>query len=138
MLPVFRRFSKADMPTAPNWIINLINPLNKFCEGTVNLLNNNLEIGTNVQGQKYSTSFITPSDYATGGFPLITFSYNGNNQPNCLLIGSLVRNDGATILTSYSITDWIANINVHPIQISVKYIAGLTINTRYNILLLAL
>ena len=39
MLPVFRRFSKADMPTAPNWIINLINPLNKFCEGTVNLLN---------------------------------------------------------------------------------------------------
>ena len=137
-LPVFRRFSIADMPTAPNWIVNLLNPLNVFCEGTVANLNKNLTIGANVQGQKNSTSFTTPADYATGGFSPITFVYNSNGQPNCLLIGSLTSNDGTLLLNPYSITSWSANINVSPIQVSAYYIAGLSASTKYNITLLAL
>ena len=132
-LPVFRRFSQADVPTAPNWINNILAPLNVFCEGTVQNLNKNLTIGDNVQGQKYSTSFTTTANYATGDFTPISFAYSSNGQPNCLMIGSLTRNDGTTILTPVSVTSWSSNINVSPIQITVNYIAGLTASIRYNV-----
>ena len=138
-LPVFRRFSQADVPTAPNWINNILAPLNVFCEGTVSNLNKNLTIGANVQGQKYSTSFTTAADYTTANtFPSITFVYTSNGQPNCLLIGSLTRNDGTLITTPYSITSWQANINVNPIQITVFFIAGLADSTGYTVTLVAL
>lgn len=137
-LPVFRRFTVQDIPTAPNWIQNVLNPLNVFCEGTVANLNKNLTIGENVQGQKFSTTFATPADYASGGFTPMTFLYTSNGQPNCLLIGSLTNIDGSMLLLPYSITAWSANINVSPIRISVNYIAGLTYSTKYKVTILAL
>ena len=67
-LPVFRRFSIADIPSAPSWLESVFPPLNLFCEGTINALTKNLVIGQNVQGGKYSTQIKTPSDYISGGF----------------------------------------------------------------------
>jgi hypothetical protein len=135
MLPVFRRFSQADFPTAPDWLSGVFNPLNVFCETAVQTLNKNLTIGQNVQGQKFSTQFTTLATYATGEFTPISFAYNSNGQPNCLLIGNIY---GGSILTPISITSWSLNINVNPAIVTVNYIAGLAPSTKYNIVLLAI
>jgi hypothetical protein len=132
MLPVFRRFSQADVPTAPNWITNIFGPLNTFCEQTVQTLNKNLIIGQNVQGMKYTTSFTTLSTYSTTFTP-ITFQYTGGGQPNCCLIGQITRSDGAVITTPAMISNWYLNINTSPYTVTINYIAGLTANTKYNI-----
>jgi hypothetical protein len=123
-LPVFRRFSIADYPTAPSWLAGVFNPLNIFCETTVQNLNKNLVIGQNVQGMKYSTSFTTLATYIGGG------------QPDCCLIGNISKADGTIILNPVSITSWNSNINVSPTQIRVDYIAGLDASSKYNITLL--
>lgn len=132
-LPVFRRFSLQDIPNAPNWITNILTPLNLFCETTVSSLNKNLTIGTNVQGQKFSTSFVTPSDYLTGGFPTLSFAYTGGGQPNCLMIGSIERSDGTQLLNVVSVNSWFLNINQSPAQVTINYIAGLSVSTKYNV-----
>ena len=137
-IPVFRRFTQSDIPNAPNWMMTILNPLNIFCEGIVSSFTQGLTIGQNVQGQKYSTSFRTPADYTTGGFPSIIFSYTGGGQPTCLMIGSLTRNDGTLILLPYAITNWTLNINSTPTQIRINYIAGLDASTQYNMTFIAL
>jgi hypothetical protein len=132
-LPVYRRFSIQDIPNAPNWAEQVFVPLNLFCETSVAAMNKNLTIGDNVQGMKYSVSFVTPADYATGGFNTIVFNYTSNGQPNNLIIGSIARNDGALMLSPISINKWTLNINTSPAKVTVDYIAGLAASTKYNV-----
>ena len=137
-LPVFRRFSIADIPNAPNWIANILNPLNTFCEQVVQMFTKSLQIGQNVQGSIYAAQFTTPTNYASGGFPTLTYQYNGGGTPTNLLIGQIATADGSPLLTPVSINSWTLNTNVNPAQINVNYIAGLTASKKYNITLLAL
>jgi len=132
-LPVFRRFSLQDVPDAPDWIEQIITPLNLFCETTVTSLNKNLTVGENVQGAVYSTSFTTLTDYATGGFTPIVFSYNGGGQPKNVIIGNLNRVDNEKILTPFALTSWNLNINTSPFRVNIVYIAGLAVGVRYNV-----
>jgi len=130
MLPTFRRFTQSDVPTAPNWIGQVFNPLNVFCEQTVQTLNKNLTIGQNVQGQKFSTSVTTDGSSA---FNPVTFQYTGGGQPNCCFIGQILRADGTLITSPMSITSWFLNINTNPYTVTINYIAGLSASTKYNI-----
>lgn len=134
-VPTFRRFAVSDYPTAPNWLGGLFNPLNVFCEQTVSGLNKNLSIGQNVQGQKFSTSFTTLADYATGGWTPINFAYNGTGTPDCLMIGNISKASVAAgmILKPVAITDWNLSTNYIPYQATINYIAGLDPSTKYNI-----
>jgi hypothetical protein len=132
-LPVFRRFSIQDVPDAPNWIEQIITPLNLFCETTVNSLNKNLTVGENVQGAVYSTTFTTLTDYTTGTFTPIIFSYNGGGQPKSVIIGNLNRVDGELILTPFALTSWNLNINTSPFKVNIVYIAGLLPAVKYNV-----
>ncbi len=134
-LPVFRRFSQADYPTAPEWLAQMFGPLNVFAETTVTSLNKNLTIGENVQGLKFSTSFVTDG---TGVFTPIIFQYNGGGQPDCCIIGKILKADGTAITTPNSITNWYLNINSSPPQVIVNTIAGLDIDTKYNITFLVI
>lgn len=133
MLPVFRRFSVGDYPTAPDWLGQMFNPLNTFAETTVQNLNKNLVIGTNVQGQKFSTSFTTTAGYATGEFTTITFAYTGGGQPDCCLVGRINNDDGTLITDPVTVTDWFLNLNRSPFQVTIGYVAGLQPSTRYNV-----
>lgn len=137
MLPIFRRFSRADIPNAPNWIDNVLTPLNSFCEQTVQALNKNLVIGENVQGMKYTAEFTTLSTYATTFSP-ITYRYTGGGRPNCCMIGQISKTDGTLITTPASITDWYLNVNTSPYTVTINYIGGLSPSTKYNITLVVL
>jgi hypothetical protein len=138
MLPVFRRFNKGDLPAAPNWIENIFNPLNVFCETVTTTLTKNLTIGENVQGQKFTVTFTTLPTYTTGDFTPIRYNYTGGGQPNCLMIGNISRTDGTLMLLPPAVTGWSMNINKNPFLITINYIAGLDNSTQYNITLVAI
>ncbi len=137
-LPVFRKFSQEQVPGAPAWVENVFQPLNTFCDGTVQILDKNLVIGINVQGQVYSTQFTTPAGYATGSFNKIQLSYNGGGRPQCLILGSINAQDGTPIITACSVSNWTLNINVNPALINILYIAGLAASTTYYATFVAL
>lgn len=132
MLPVFRRFNQQDIPTAPNWLGYVFNSLNVFAEQVVNTLNKNLVIGENVQGQKYSVTFITLPTYGAGDFTPITLQYKGGGQPTCLLLGQLLNADNTPAGVVSNITNWTLNLNRNPYIITVNYISGLTPSTKYT------
>ena len=127
-LPVFRRFASSDVPTAPNWINNIFNPLNIFCEQTVDALNKNLVIGENVQGQKFSYTFTTDPYYSTGTFTAIKLQYTGGGNPSCLLIGQVVG-----VLASTPFVSWSLNLNTNPYTVLISNISGLQNSTKYTI-----
>jgi hypothetical protein len=136
MLPIFRRFSRQDAPMAPEWIDGVFGPLNVFCETTVQTLNKNLAVGTNVQGQKYTTSFTTDSSGLLS--TSITFKYTGGGQPDCCIVGRIVAADGSPVTTSVVVSNWSLNINTAVPTVVVGYISGLVANTKYTITLLVI
>ena len=138
MLPIFTRFSKADIPNAPDWISVILDPLNIFCETVVNLLNKNLKIGQNVQGMIYSTSFTTPSDVGLAHNPWIVFNYSGNGTPSCVLIGQVTLSNGDPINDPILVKQWRLNQNKSPYQIEIVDLYNLMNNATYNITFLVL
>lgn len=137
-IPVFRRFTISDYPNAPDYMAQMFTPLNTFCEQTVSILNRNVAIGENVQGQKFQVRFTTDANYATGTFTPILFNYTGSGQPDQLLVGRVNNVSGATILTPVTVTNWFLNINKSPAVITINYIAGLAANETYVVSLIAL
>lgn len=135
MLPLFKRFSVGDYPTAPDWLAYMFNSLNNFGETTVQTLNKNLIVGENVQGQKYSTSFTSNT---LSEITPITFQYTGGGQPDCCLIGQITKNDGTTITTPIAITDWSLNINTTPFLVTIRYLSVLEPSTKYNVTFLVI
>jgi len=137
-VPIFRRFNIQDVPGSPSWVEGIFQPLNTFCDSTVNIMNGNLAFGENVQGQKYTVKFITPSDYATGGFTTIQLPYSSNGRPNCLMLGSINTTDGTIITNATSISSWFLNNNQTPALINILYVSGLAADTNYIMTAIAL
>jgi hypothetical protein len=138
MIPTFRRFTLDDFPDAPDYLNSVFDPLNLFAEQTVQVLTKSLVIGENIQGQKYQTSFSTGANYTTGTFTPIVLPYIGGGSPNICLIGRIIDQSGATILTPVSITGWYLDTNKSPATIVISYIAGLGNSKKYQVNILAL
>lgn len=138
MLPVFRRYSISDYPKAPEWLSQFFQSLNLFSETTIQTLNKNLTIGQNVQGMKYTTTFTTAANYESGVFQPIVFSYLGGGQPDCCLLGQIVRTDTLPNQFQITVSDWYLNINTNPFRVTINYIAGLLPETTYTATFLVL
>jgi len=140
MIPVFRRFSQADVPTAPNWIAYIFSPLNTFCEQVVQALTKNLVIGENVQGMKYTFSFTTgtPPGPGFGIFTPMKFLYTGGGRPDCLIIGNISRADGVPLQWSVPQITWDLNLNTNPYTINITNIGNLDANVRYTVTVVVL
>jgi hypothetical protein len=137
-LPVFRRFNTYNVDQPPAWLDDVFDPLNTFCEQTVNLLDKNLIIGDNVQGMKYTYTFNTLPTYTTGGFSPIIFNYTSNSQPSCAVVGKVVKSTGIPMLTAVTVSDWTVNLNKSPYQIVINYVTGLENSATYTITFLIL
>ena len=141
MIPVFRRFSQADVPTAPNWIAYIFSPLNTFCEQVVQVLTKNLVIGENVQGMKYTFSFTTgipPGGIGSGVFPPVKFLYTGGGQPTCVIIGQITEEGGLGPILSAPAIAWNLNINTNPYTINITHIGSLDISKKYTVTVVVL
>jgi hypothetical protein len=136
MIPVFRRFNISDYPTAPDWVNPFFNSLNVFAETTTNTLRQNLILGENVQGQKFTTEINTDgSSLLTAP---VTLNYTGGGRPTCCILGQITKADGTTIVSPVSITDWFLNLNRDPAVVTIRHIAGLAANAKYTITLLVI
>ena len=139
LLPTFRRFTQADVPTAPNWVNAIFNPLNVFCEQTVQAFKQGLTIGENVQGMKFTTTYTPLVTYpATADFVPITFAYTGGGRPDCCLVGQAVRADGIIQAEPLQVVNWYLNLNTNPYTVVIKYISGLQYPTKYTITFLVI
>ena len=135
MIPVFRRFSQADVPTAPNWINAIFNPLNVFCEQVVQALTKNLVIGENVQGMKYTFTFTTgvpPGGGGEGVFTPIKFQYTGGGRPSCLMLGQITNSTSSLISYSMPSIEWNLDVNTNPYTINITNMHSLNQNVRYT------
>lgn len=135
-VPDYRKLRLSDVPGAPNWLGNVFSNLNLFGEQIQSLFATGTDISL-IQGQKYTSTFTTPSNYATGGFQQIKFNYNGNGSPNCFQIGNIAKGDGTLILSPVTVTSASFNQNTSPPQILVNYVAGLAASTKYTLTVVA-
>ena len=130
-----RRINIEDLKGAPNWVPPMVSTINLGNEDLVRAVNGRLVVGENINGLVTTVTFTTPSDYATGGFPALQFSYTAAIRPSCLLIGSI--SGPSPILSPTSLT-WSYNNSVTPNLVRVTYVAGLAASTTYTMTLLAL
>lgn len=137
-LPEFRRLNVEDLRGAGPWVSTLINPINTFNEQVYNLLNKQLQIGPNVSGMVFTTTFTTRSDYATGGWVPIVFNFTGSVAPTSCLLGSIDKTNPAGLILEATSLIWSFNINTSPAQVSIDYVAGLAASTTYQATLLLL
>ena len=134
----YRRIAMEDLKGSPPWISTVINPLNLFFEQSTSLVNGNLSIGDNVSGQITQATFITPTNYSTGGFPQVSFSFTGKAAPKVCSIGKIQQiKPIGTILTAQSV-QWSFSNSTNPPHINIEYIAGLIPATTYTVTFLVL
>lgn len=64
-LPIYKRINREDLKDAPDWIGNLLYPLNQVFETVYNTLNRNLTFTDNVLSFQKTIQFTTKSDYVS-------------------------------------------------------------------------
>lgn len=133
--PDFRRVLRDDIPDAPNWVDPIIGAYNIFMEQSYSLFNKNLSIGDNVTGKIVSITFTTPSDYLTGGFNNLRFSWEFSKVVDTITIGKIEKYSGGTILSPVTVTSW---SQPNSSTVTVSYIAGLAASTKYTVKLLVM
>lgn len=116
----------------PEWVSNLLTPLNSFMESVYTILNKNISFD-NLNCKVFKYTFTTDSGYTGGTWSNITFQSGiiGKTTGVILLSAVNMTNTSSVSLLSKSI-EWTEQEN----NIVVKYIAGLANSTKYNITLL--
>lgn len=133
-----RRLSLGDLPSAPSWMQTVVSTFNLFNQDALNAVNGRLTIGDNLNGQVNTVSFVTPANYAAGGFPAVSFQYKGKFRPSSLILGDISQTKPiGTILLATSL-QWSYNNNVDPPVITVTYVAGLAPSQQYSATFIAL
>jgi hypothetical protein len=131
----FRRVAIEDMKGAPDWVSVIINPVNLFMEQCSALINGRLTFGSNVSGMVNTTTFTTPSTYATGGFNAFSFNFTGKARPSACIIGSITQTSPSAVILTPTAVQWSFNNAVNPPQVNILYVAGLLPNTTYSLTL---
>lgn len=128
VLPAIKKITRADLgKDAPDWIDNLLQPLNAFIEQIYTSFNRNITLPENVASQIISVEINTTANYSTGEFPSINFKRTLAKKTNLLLIGKAVESQNSLFLTGVFPT-WDDNNG----NISIKYISGLSNSKTYN------
>lgn len=134
-LPPVKQILREQIKGAPDWISQLLFPLNRFMLSVYNDLDGGLTTENMVE-QKQVITFTTPSS----GFTPVTFSCTLPVVPSIVLLGQIRPTSGNTVFTtavalsswSYSSTSGSNGAN----QVSINYISGLSANTSYTATLL--
>lgn len=138
-LPPVRRITKEDLRDAPDWINNLLYPLNTFMEAVYSALDANLTLGDNVAGAVSTISFTTRTDYLTAspltdGFVTQNVSNPLKYKPRAVIVGQVIETEKFKTITD--------PVNIHwdylNGSIRIKYVTGLEVSKKYEINLLVM
>lgn len=131
LIPDLKRLSMEDLPGAPGWVQRLIAPLNMFMEQTYTCLNKNLTLTQNVSGKFVELVILTPTDYATGGFPVVQFPWEFSKAVQAVTVVHVVNVASTTAkLLLAPFPTWTQTGGG---SVRVSYISGLAASTKYSI-----
>lgn len=130
-----------DTTKIPNYIENMLRPLNSTLLAWSTALTGTLTVGANIAGMVYPPladgwlNFKTGPKYTTGVFTPIKFAWSEQSAgifPHIVDIGYLQQQNGALITSVVSMKGmWTYDSTSN--QITINYIAGLLNNTSYYI-----
>ena len=135
-LPSIKRLVREDIPNAPEWIGQVIDPLNTFMEEVYYALDRDLTINQNIRGTIKTITLTTKSTYGnapkTDNWDIQKITDPIGVKPEVVALGSVVNKDSFATITDpvYVSWDWYNS------QIRINYIAGLAASTKYEIKLL--
>jgi hypothetical protein len=129
VLPATKKISRADLgKDAPDWVNNLLSPLNSFIEQVYTALNKNITLPENVASQIINIEVNTPADYSIGIFPSINFKRTLARKANLCIIGRAIEINTNSIFINGVFPTWEDNNGT----IGIKYISGLENSKNYN------
>ncbi len=123
-LPPTRRISREQIPDAPDWIDQILGPLNQFMENAYLAMNNQLVIGENVAGEIRDLTVRTDG---AGAIVPFTFVSLLKVQPRGLIILQAWSSEGDYISTTNP--GWMGNGNI----LTVSTIGGLAATSTYTV-----
>lgn len=125
-LPIQKKILREDLPGAPDWVIQLIGPINNFMETIYQALNKNID-ETNLLSLVKDVTVVIPSTYPTS---MTTIKFQNTlkvRATGCVILQVL---DKATYLpVATSNPAWVDNNGT----IEISHIDGLTAGKTYII-----
>lgn len=136
-LPSYKRISREDLKDSPDWVGNLLYPINQFFETVYNTLNGQVTYSDNFLSFQKILQFTTDSAYSGGTWDVIQFAIPDSfrNKVSGVLILSL-RPEDSTLVKGSSPTSLVWSENNR--SISLDWIAGLSNSKIYNITVLVI
>jgi hypothetical protein len=135
-LPSIKRIVKEDIQDAPEWIDQLISPLNTFMEEVYFALDNQLSIGDNIRGSLTKITVRTLSTYGntpvTDNWEVVNINNPIGVRPQIVSVGQVTDlNTFLPVIDPVGVAwDFLNGI------IRLKYISGLEPSKKYEINLL--
>lgn len=124
-IPIQQQLSRQDFPDAPNWLSDLLYPLNLFMTIVVNALRNQLTVQDNMSCVINDLTLVAK---ATANLNTFSFLWELNRQPLELTM-HVTRSDG-TYESIYAVPSW----NLVGNSIQINGIQGLTNTVSYKII----
>lgn len=135
-LPPSKRITKEDLKGSPDWVTQLLTPINSFFESVYSALDKNLTLGDNLSGNIVSIKVNTKTTYGTiplaDNWEIISTTNPLKIRPRSVVLGQIVETEKFSTLTSPIQIHWDYLNN----SIRVRYISGLAASTKYDINLL--
>jgi hypothetical protein len=133
-LPLIKKILREDLKNAPDWIDQLLYPINTFMEGVYYALDKELSFGDNINAAVRTLNFTTRSDYTTAspltdGFVEQKLANPIKGTPKGVIVCKTVNADTYGIVTG-AVTCYWEYLNG---EIRVRYITGLANSTKYSI-----
>lgn len=124
-IPIQQQLSRQDFPDAPNWISDLLYPLQLFMNIVVNALRNQITLQDNVSCVINDLTFVGK---ASANLNTFSFLWELNRQPIELTM-HVTRSDG-NYESIYPVPSW----NLIGNSIQINGIQGLTTGVSYKII----
>jgi hypothetical protein len=135
-LPIFRRINREDLKEAPDWIGNLLYPLNNVFETVYNTLNRNITFQDNFLSFQRTIDFTTSQYYCLNGTwePLVfAIPDSFRVKISGVIILSLRPTDiNALACSDATSLTWLEDNRT----VSIDWIAGLEESTKYSLTVL--
>lgn len=127
-LPSIKKITREDLKDAPDWINQLISPLNSFMESVYQTLNKQVTFSENVACQIREVEFKTSSTYSTGTFEAIEFVSNLKTKAKGLLLMQIYeKSDNFNAIKQAVSMDWL-DVNG---TITIYHVSGLSDSKNY-------
>ena len=135
--PAYTLVDMSNLQNAPkgpdgtlNWLEALVTPFNTAVAGTRLALTGNLTGPEQGLFDHVTTTFTTPSDYASGGFScVIPWALAQKRAPNSVVLANIAPPSGV-LTTAVTLNGW--TYSSQSGQVSITYITGLAADTTYT------